>query len=166
MSASRSSRCAARARSRSASTRSPLGPATEYAGEDADIALRLWLRLKPRIAEENAARVYERVDKPLVPVIARMERRGIRVDRDYLARLSSEFGHEIQALEEKIYEAACGPFTIGSPQQLGQVLYERLGLKGGRKGKSGQYSTDVNELERLAGRGRRRARRWCSNGAS
>jgi DNA polymerase-1 len=131
----------------------PLGPATEYAGEDADIALRLWLRLKPRIAEENAARVYERVDKPLVPVIARMERRGIKVDRDYLAKLSSEFGHEIQALEEKIYEAACGPFTIGSPQQLGQVLYERLGLKGGRKGKSGQYSTDVNELERLAAEG-------------
>src|SRR4051812_11028438 len=130
-----------------------LGPATEYAGEDADIALRLWLRLKPRLAEENAARVYERVDKPLVPVIARMERRGIRVDRDYLARLSSEFGHEIQALEERIYEAACGPFTIGSPQQLGQVLYERLGLKGGRKGKSGQYSTDVNELERLAAEG-------------
>src|SRR6476469_8531649 len=130
-----------------------LGPATEYAGEDADIALRLWLRLKPRIAEENVARVYERVDKPLVPVIARMERRGIKVDRDYLARLSSEFGHEIQALEEKIYEAARGPFTIGSPQQLGQVLYERLGLKGGRKGKSGQYSTDVTELERLASEG-------------
>jgi DNA polymerase I len=131
----------------------PLGPATEYAGEDADIALRLWLRLKPRIAEENAARVYERVDKPLVPVIARMERRGIRVDRDYLARLSSEFGHDIQALEEKIFEAACGPFTIGSPQQLGDVLYGRLGLKGGRKGKSGHYSTDVNELERLAAEG-------------
>lgn len=131
----------------------PLGPATEYAGEDADIALRLWLRLKPRIAEENAARVYERVDKPLVPVIARMERRGIRVDRDYLARLSSEFGHEIQSLEERIYEAACGPFTIGSPQQLGDVLYGRLGLKGGRKGKSGHYSTDVNELERLAAEG-------------
>jgi len=131
----------------------PLGPATEYAAEDADIALRLWLRLKPRLASENVARVYERVDKPLVPVIARMERRGIRVDRDYLARLSSEFGHDIQALEEKIYEAACGPFTIGSPQQLGDVLYGRLGLKGGRKGKSGHYSTDVNELERLASEG-------------
>jgi DNA polymerase I len=131
----------------------PLDAATEYAAEDADIALRLWLRLKPRIAAEGATRVYERVDKPLVPVLARMERRGIRVDRDYLARLSSEFGHDIQALEEKIYEAACGPFTIGSPQQLGQVLYERLGLKGGRKGKSGQYSTDVNELERLAAEG-------------
>jgi DNA polymerase-1 len=131
----------------------PLPQATEYAAEDADIALRLWLRLKPRIAEENAARVYERVDKPLVPVLARMEQCGIKVDRDYLARLSAEFGRDIQALETKIYEAACGPFTIGSPQQLGQVLYERLGLKGGRKGKSGQYSTDVNELERLAGEG-------------
>ena len=131
----------------------PLGPATEYAGEDADIALRLWLRLKPRLAAENAARVYERVDKPLVSVIGRMERRGIKVDRDYLARLSSEFSRDIQALEEKIYAAACGPFTIGSPQQLGEVLYGRLGLKGGRKGKSGQYSTDVNELERLAAEG-------------
>jgi DNA polymerase-1 len=131
----------------------PLGPATEYAGEDADIALRLWLRLKPRLAQENVTRVYERVDKPLVPVIGRMERRGIKVDRDYLARLSAEFSKDIQALEEKIYEAACGPFQIGSTQQLGQVLYERLGLKGGRKGKSGAYSTDVNELERLAGEG-------------
>lgn len=131
----------------------PLGPATEYAAEDADIALRLWTRLRPRLAAENVTRVYERVDKPLVPVIARMEQRGIKVDRDYLARLSSEFSRDIQALEEKIYEAACGPFTIGSPQQLGEVLYGRLGLKGGRKGKSGQYSTDVNELERLAGEG-------------
>ncbi|HKX91726.1 MAG TPA: DNA polymerase I [Sphingomicrobium sp.] len=131
----------------------PLSPATEYAAEDADIALRLWLRLKPRLASENVTRVYERVDKPLVSVIGRMERRGIRVDRDYLARLSAEFSKDIQALEERIYEAACGPFTIGSPQQLGEVLYGRLGLKGGRKGKSGQYSTDVNELERLAAEG-------------
>jgi DNA polymerase-1 len=131
----------------------PLDAATEYAAEDADIALRLWLRLKPRLAAEGSSRVYERVDKPLVPVLARMEQRGVKVDRDYLARLSAEFGREIQSLEERIYEAACGPFTIGSPQQLGQVLYERLGLKGGRKGKSGQYSTDVNELERLASEG-------------
>jgi DNA polymerase I len=131
----------------------PLGPATEYAGEDADLCLRLWLRLKPRLAQENVARVYERVDKPLVSVIGRMERRGIKVDRDYLARLSAEFSRDIQTLEEKIYEAACGPFTIGSPQQLGDVLYGRLGLKGGRKGKSGLYSTDVNELERLAAEG-------------
>jgi DNA polymerase-1 len=131
----------------------PLDAATEYAAEDADIALRLWLRLKPRLASENVSRVYERVDKPLVPVIARMERRGVKVDREYLSRLSADFGRDIASLEEKIYEAACGPFTIGSPQQLGEVLYGRLGLKGGRKGKSGQYSTDVNELERLAAEG-------------
>jgi DNA polymerase I len=131
----------------------PLKEATEYAAEDADITLRMWLRLKPRIGQDNVARVYERVDRPLVPVIGRMERRGVKVDRGYLARLSVEFAEEIARLEERIYEAACGPFTIGSPQQLGQVLYERLGLKGGRKGKSGQYSTDVNELERLAGEG-------------
>ena len=131
----------------------PLGPATEYAAEDADITLRMWLRLKPRVAAEGSSQVYERVDRPLVPVIGRMERRGVKVDRDYLARLSGEFAKEIAALEERIYEAACGPFTIGSTQQLGAVLYERLGLKGGRKGKSGAYSTDVNELERLAGEG-------------
>jgi DNA polymerase-1 len=131
----------------------PLGPATEYASEDADIALRLWLRLKPRLAAESVTRVYERVDKPLVSVLGRMERRGIRVDREYLARLSREFSEEIVRLEQRIYETACGPFTIGSPQQLGEVLYGRLGLKGGRKGKSGQYSTDVNELERLASEG-------------
>jgi len=131
----------------------PIGPATEYAGEDADIALRLWLRLKPRLAQENVTRVYDRVDRPLVPVIGRMERRGIKVDRDYLAGLSREFSEEIARLEQRIYDAACGPFTIGSPQQLGEVLYGRLGLKGGRKGKSGQYSTDVNELERLAAEG-------------
>jgi DNA polymerase-1 len=131
----------------------PLPQATEYAAEDADIALRLWHRLKPRLAQENVTRVYERVDQPLIGVIGRMERRGIRVDRDYLARLSSEFAHDIQGLETRIYEAACGPFTIGSPQQLGEVLYGRLGLAGGRKGKSGQYSTDVNELERLAAEG-------------
>jgi DNA polymerase-1 len=93
------------------------------------------------------------VDRPLVATIGRMERRGVKVDRDYLAHLSRTFAIEIAALEEKVYDAANGPFTIGSPQQLGAVLYDRLGLKGGRKGKSGQYSTDVNELERLAGEG-------------
>jgi DNA polymerase-1 len=131
----------------------PLDAATEYAAEDADITLRLWRRLKPRLATDDVTRVYERVDRPLVAVISRMERRGIKVDREYLAKLSRDFAEEIVKLEERIYESACGPFTIGSPQQLGEVLYGRLGLKGGRKGKSGQYSTDVNELERLAGEG-------------
>jgi DNA polymerase-1 len=131
----------------------PLDAATKYAAEDADICLRLWQRLKPRLAAEGATRVYEMVDRPLVTTVGKMERRGIKVDRDYLAKLSGTFATEIAALEQRIYEAANGPFTIGSPQQLGAVLYDRLGLKGGRKGKSGQYSTDVNELERLAGEG-------------
>jgi DNA polymerase-1 len=131
----------------------PLDAATEYAAEDADICLRLWLRLKPRLAEEGSTRVYQMVDRPLVTTVGRMERRGIKVDRDYLAKLSGTFATEIAALEARVFEAANGPFTIGSPQQLGAVLYDRLGLKGGRKGKSGQYSTDVNELERLAGEG-------------
>jgi DNA polymerase-1 len=131
----------------------PLDAATEYAAEDADICLRLWLRLKPRLAEEGSTRVYQMVDRPLVTTVGKMERRGIKVDREYLAKLSGTFATEISALEGRIYEAAQGPFTIGSPVQLGAVLYDRLGLAGGRKGKSGQYSTDVNELERLAGEG-------------
>ena len=136
----------------------PLDAATEYAAEDADICLRLWLRLKPRLAEEGSTRVYQMVDRPLVATVGRMERRGIKVDREYLAKLSGTFATDIAALEQRVYEAAGGPFTIGSPQQLGAVLYDRMGLSGGRKGKSGQYSTDVNELERLAGEGIEAAR--------
>ncbi len=131
----------------------PLDVATEYAAEDADITLRLWQRLKPRLAAEGVNSVYQMVDRPLVATIARMEQRGIAVDRAYLAKLSGTFATEIAKLEEQVYEAAEGPFTIGSPQQLGTVLFDRLGLKGGRKGKSGTYSTDVTELERLAGEG-------------
>ncbi len=129
----------------------PLDAATEYAAEDADICLRLWQRLKPRMTVEGLTGVYQMVDRPLVATVGRMERRGIKVDRDYLAKLSGTFAVEIAKLEGQVYEAAEGPFTIGSPQQLGAVLFDRLGLKGGRKGKSGQYSTDVTELERLAG---------------
>ncbi|MEH3107760.1 MAG: DNA polymerase I [Sphingomonas fennica] len=135
-----------------------LDKATEYAAEDADVTLRLWRRLKPRLAREAATRVYELVDRPLVPVVAGMEQAGILVDRAELARLSGEFAGEIARLEGLVHEAAGGPFTIGSPKQLGEVLFERLGLKGGRKGKTGLYSTDVNELERLAGEGAEVAR--------
>lgn len=127
--------------------------ATRYAAEDADVTLRLWRRLKPRLSPEGATRVYEQVDRPLVPVIAAMEQHGIRVDRDELARLSTEFAAQMLALEGEIHALAGTPFTIGSPKQLGDILFERMGLKGGRKGKSGVYSTDVNELERLAAGG-------------
>ncbi|HLZ78814.1 MAG TPA: DNA polymerase, partial [Sphingomonas sp.] len=131
----------------------PLDRATHYAAEDADVTLRLWKRLKPRLSREGAARVYEMVDRPLVPVVADMERAGILVDRAELSRLSADYAVEIARLEGVIHAAAGGPFTIGSPKQLGEVLFERLGLKGGRKGKTGVYSTDVNEMERLAADG-------------
>ncbi|GGB22037.1 DNA polymerase I [Sphingomonas metalli] len=127
-----------------------LKAATRYAAEDADVTYRLWKRFRARLPAEQATRVYEMVDRPLVPVIARMETHGIKVDRDRLAALSAQFAEQIAELETEVHAMAGGPFTIGSPKQLGDVLFERLGLKGGRKGKSGVYSTDVTELERLA----------------
>jgi len=130
-----------------------LDRATEYAAEDADVTLRLWQRLKGRLVSEGATRVYELVDRPLVPVLAAMEQAGIKVDREELARLSAEFSGEATRLEAEIHELAGNRFTVGSPKQLGDVLFEQMGLKGGRKGKSGVYSTDASELERLAGEG-------------
>ncbi|MES2443553.1 MAG: DNA polymerase I [Pseudomonadota bacterium] len=127
-----------------------LKAATRYAAEDADVTLRLWKRFRPRLPYEGATRVYEMVDRPLVAVIAGMERAGVKVDAGALARLSTEFSHQIAALEEEIHGIAGFKFTIGSPKQLGDVLFEGMGIKGGRKGKSGVYSTDVNELERIA----------------
>ncbi|MGZ3172697.1 MAG: DNA polymerase I [Croceibacterium sp.] len=128
----------------------PLARATEYAAEDADVTWRLHALLKPRLAIEHGTRVYERVDRPLIPVVATMERHGIKVDRTRLAKLSEEFAHEIARIEQEIYDCCGESFTIGSPQQLGRILFDKLGYKGGRKGKSGQYSTDQAILEGLA----------------
>ncbi|MFC3712342.1 DNA polymerase I [Sphingoaurantiacus capsulatus] len=132
----------------------PLKRATDYAAEDADVTLRLHRLFRPRLSAEQVTRTYETVDKPLLPVLADMELEGIKVDREALARLSATFGTEIAALETEVHDLAGGPFTIGSPKQLGEVLFERMQLSGGKKsGKSGQYATDVNELEKLAGQG-------------
>ena len=131
----------------------PLDRATAYAAEDADVTWRLHALLKSRLADEAATRVYERVDRPLIPVVAQMERHGIKVDREKLAGLSSEFAKETARLEAEIHELAGQPFTIGSPKQLGDILFDKMGLKGGKKGKSGQYSTDVGILEGLAAQG-------------
>ncbi|MCW2363470.1 DNA polymerase-1 [Sphingobium xanthum] len=127
----------------------PLDAATRYGGEDADVTWRLWTRFKPRLAQEGATRVYELVDRPLIPVVAGMERSGIKVDRDHLSRLSGRFAQEMARLEEEIHAEAGQPFAIGSTQQLGAILFEKMGLKGGKKGKSGAYSTDVTVLERM-----------------
>ncbi|MEO6092489.1 MAG: DNA polymerase I [Novosphingobium sp.] len=131
----------------------PLDRATRYAAEDADVTWRLHQRLKPRLAEEGGTRIYERVDRPLIPVVAEMERHGVKVDRERLAHLSGEFAEAVSALECEIFGICGHPFTIGSPQQLGRVLFEQMGYKGGRKGKSGQYSTDQAILEGLAAQG-------------
>ncbi len=131
----------------------PLDRATEYAAEDADVTWRLHAHLAHRMPLEGAVRVYQRVDRPLIPVVARMEREGIKVDRTELARLSETFAGEIGRLEGEIHEEAGEQFTIGSPKQLGEVLFDKMGYKGGKKGKSGQYSTDLSVLERLANEG-------------
>lgn len=131
----------------------PLDRATEYAAEDADVTWRLHCLLKPRLAAESGTRVYERVDRPLIPVVAQMERHGIRVDKAQLGKLSDEFATETGRLEGEIHEIAGTQFTIGSPRQLGDVLFDKMGYKGGRKGKSGQYSTDQAMLEKLSAQG-------------
>ncbi len=131
----------------------PLARATEYAAEDADVTWRLYQHLKPRLATEGGTRVYQRVDRPLIQVVARMEREGVKVDRPSLAKLSEGFAGEICKLEGEIHQLAGREFTIGSPKQLGEVLFDTLGYKGGRKGKTGQYSTDQAILEKLADQG-------------
>lgn len=128
----------------------PLADATRYAAEDADVTLRLWHVLRPRMPVEGVTRVYQNVDRPLIPVVAGMERNGIKVDREQLAALSQDFATRMAALEAEIHALAGQSFAIGSPKQLGEILFEKMGLKGGKKGKTGQYSTDVTVLEKLA----------------
>ncbi len=130
-----------------------LEKATEYAAEDADIALRLWLAMKPRLAADGVTSVYERLERPLVPVIAKMEEAGISVDRQILSRLSGEFGQQAASIEIEIYEMAGESFNIGSPKQLGDILFGRMGLPGGTRTKSGQWSTNARILEDLAAEG-------------
>jgi DNA polymerase I len=132
----------------------PLDRATQYAAEDVDVTWRLWKVLRPRLAHEGGTRIYCRVERPLIAVVAAMEREGIKVDRDKLAGLSATFAAAIGELETEIHALAGQPFTIGSPKQLGEILFDKLGHKGGRKSaKTGQYSTDQAVLEGLAGQG-------------
>ncbi|SOC40956.1 DNA polymerase I [Rhizobium subbaraonis] len=127
--------------------------ATAYAAEDADVTLRLWHVLKPRLPAERMTAVYERLERPLVPVLAHMEERGITIDRQILARLSGDLAQGAAALEDEIYELAGERFTIGSPKQLGDILFGKMGLPGGSKTKTGQWSTSAQVLEDLAAQG-------------
>ncbi|WP_432807399.1 DNA polymerase I [Rhodoligotrophos ferricapiens] len=130
-----------------------LDGASAYASERADLTLRLWLMLKARLAAHGVTSVYETLERPLVPVLARMEREGIMVDRQVLSRLSGEFAQIMAGLEAQIHGAAGGPFNIGSPQQLGALLFDRMGLPGGKKTKTGAWSTGADVLEALAAEG-------------
>ena len=128
----------------------PLEKARDYAAENADYALRLHTLLKPRLREQHLLGFYETVERPLLSVIADMEVAGIRVDRDELSRLSHDFANRIAEFERQIHKLAGHPFNIGSPKQLGEVMFDELGLAGGKKGKTGAYGTDASILEELA----------------
>ncbi|TCR68703.1 DNA polymerase I [Bosea sp. BK604] len=131
----------------------PLDKATAYAAEDADVTLRLWRALKPRLAAEGKTSVYEVLERPLVEVLANMERRGIAIDRQILSRLSGDFAQGLARLEDEIYTLAGEKFTIGSPKQLGDILFGKMGLAGASKTATGQWATGAGVLEDLAEQG-------------
>ncbi|MBB2959658.1 DNA polymerase-1 [Methylobacterium sp. R2-1] len=124
--------------------------ATAYAAEDADVTLRLWRMMKPRLAAEHRVTVYETLERPLVPVLARMERAGIVIDRNMLSRLSGDFSQILARLEEEIQEDAGERFQVSSPKQIGDVLFGKMGLPGAKKTPSGQWATPATLLEELA----------------
>jgi DNA polymerase-1 len=124
--------------------------ARDFAAERADAVLRLHMLLKPRLVRDRMTAFYETIERPLVPVVAAMEREGIKVDRAALADLSRDFTRRIADLEQAIFRAVGNDFNIGSTKQLGDVLFEKLGLPGGKKGKTGAYGTDASILEELA----------------
>jgi DNA polymerase-1 len=131
----------------------PLDKALRYAAEDADVTLRLHGVLKPRLVAEHMVGVYETLERPLIPVLAAMERQGIIVDAEVLKRVSREFAVRMGDLEDEIHRLAGHAFNVGSPKQLGEVLFDEMSLAGGKKGKTGAYATGADVLEGLAAEG-------------
>ncbi|MCI5086899.1 MAG: DNA polymerase I [Rhodovulum sp.] len=131
----------------------PIDQAVAYAAEDADITLRLWTLFKPQLHQKQVTTVYETLERPLSPVLASMERTGILVDRDTLSRMSNAFAQKMAGLEAEIHELAGQPFNVGSPKQLGEILFDKMELPGGKKGKTGAYATGADILEDLAAEG-------------
>ena len=130
-----------------------LDRALDYAAEDADVTGRLHTRLKPRLPGERMATVYETIERPLVPVIVDMERAGIKADAETLMDLSKDFAKRMASLEKKAHKVAGEEFNVGSPKQLGEILFDKLGIEGGKKGKTGAYTTSADVLEDLAAQG-------------
>ena len=137
----------------------PLERATAYAAEDADVTLRLWKLLKSRLVKKRKVTVYETLERPLIPVLEAMEHEGILVDRAVLVKLSNEFATAQGKVEVQIHELSGERFNIGSPKQLGDILFGKMGLAGGRKTPTGAWSTDADTLEDLAAQGIELARR-------
>ncbi len=132
----------------------PIADATFYAAEDADFTLRLYETLKPEMLHQQVVRVYETIDRPLIPVVVAMEREGIAIDTAKLAELSADFANKLEVLEREIHALAGMPFMVSSPKQLGEVLFEKLNIAGGKKSpKTGAYTTDAETLEALAEQG-------------
>jgi len=132
----------------------PLDKATDYAAEDADLTMRLYKILKPRLAAEKVTTVYETLERPLAPVLSAMEREGVKVDVGTLQKLSNEFAIGIERLDKEIQSLAGRPFNVASPKQLGEILFEDLALEGGKKSaKTGAWTTNVDVLDKLAAEG-------------
>jgi DNA polymerase-1 len=130
--------------------RVPIEDAVKYAAEDADITLRLWQKLKPQLHQQQVTTVYETLERPLVHVLKDMEMTGIQVDRDVLSRMSNAFAQKMAGYEAELYELAGHEFNVQSPAQVGKILFEEMELEGGKKTKTGQWSTPADVLEDLA----------------
>ncbi len=133
--------------------RVPLDKATEYAAEDADVTLRLWHLFKPKLHKAKATTVYETLERPLVQILSDMEAHGVMVDRQHLSRLSADFSQKMAGFEAQAYEQAGREFNMGSPKQLGEILFDEMALPGGKKTKTGAWQTGADVLEDLAAEG-------------
>ncbi|MFO1140085.1 MAG: DNA polymerase I [Paracoccus sp. (in: a-proteobacteria)] len=131
----------------------PIDKASEYAAEDAEVTWRLWHHFRPKLAPNRVTTAYELLERPMVPVLAEMEMAGIRIDSEHLKRMSNAFAQKMAALEDEIHTLAGGPFNVGSPKQLGEILFDKMGLAGGKQGKTGAFSTSAEVLEDLAAEG-------------
>jgi DNA polymerase I len=131
----------------------PIDKARDYAAEDADVTLQLWAQFKPRLAREHMVGLYETIERPLIPVLLGMETAGIKIDAQKLRALSSDFEKRMLELEQELHKLAGRPFNVGSPKQLGEILFDEQKLPGGKRNKNGSWATDVSILEDLAAQG-------------